>query len=706
MNRWLDDAVRLMFPPTPRPVQVLGSDEPIAVHESVAARAGRASRKLTSTLLLTAAIILPVATIIVPGLFPELSRLSEFAPVTVVAWLALGGYLGVLESSARGVDARLKREIGAQLRAVFGGAEREWERARLKRASLGGIRIITPPGGAALDLEKKERALAALLPEYTIAIAHSDSRQIVLDAAKGNKEVMASREAMARSGGLIVAIADAEDTPSRPEAAEWTLAPEVGATSAPKIDALAREQGLTLAEWLPYEHRAVVAALDTDTRTTRDRIAGILKCDLWAIEIERTMSDGHTQTVEILRAPSLNLDQEKRIETWRQVTRSIPDGTTGWTVTEDAATGRTTLTWGPTRVLPALVPGADLVPDRIDASAWSKLPLGIDARGNVACLDLKAGPHSLVVGRTGSGKSVSTRIVIVGALARGFEVVYIDPVKRGSGLRDLEPWTRGMYTASVVEAAEVLRAVYAEVTRRVDLIEDARAEDWREVDEIRPWLIVLDEFTGLVRPDAKPPRESAGYDEWETVSTAKAEITTLTSRIAAEARSAGIFLLLSTQQPRTEYIPGDARENLGSVVQLSQPNKSPSRIALGMVFDQDEIDDARTELADLHGANPGFALVSNDGGGLRGIRVGYLEPGEPARLLEALGVPEGELLIPKHSRRRDDSTVEPTLPDYFDDDAAWEEDLDEMPERRGATRSDAEALSVDLSDLEASDLFD
>lgn len=593
------------------------------------------------------------------------------------------------------VDHRSKAKLLGAVKTAFGGSETEWNRARfVARGKVVTVRHV--PAAAFTDLRASDAKLAAVAPGWQIDEGRTSAEASRVTLVSTTEETEANRAIVVASEGLVISASTLEmDAGKRPRKVRYNLAPGTGQSAYPRVDALAQKDGLRVTSWQWSSGYAIAERLDADVAQARDVIADALKVQPHEIEIKvvRAEDEPRFESITIVRAPLIALDEDKRLETWRLTTRMLPYGTTGWTVEEGA---QTVLTWGPTREVPGLVPGADLLPEVISPDEWSRIPLGIDSAGAISVLDLKAGPHSLVVGPTGSGKSVSTRLLILGALARGFQIVYIDPVKRGAGLRDMEPWTRGMYTTSAVEAAEVLTAVYAEVTRRVDAIEDARVEDWRSLDGIQPMLVILDEFVGLVRPEVKPTDKNGdAYAEWEEKATAQGQITTLVSKIAAEARSAGVFLALATQRPDTTYIPGEARSNLGSVVLLVSPNKAPARTTLGMVFDADEIEDAKVEVKDLHGSTPGFALVANEGGGLRGIRVGYIEPDQPAAILTALGVPLGDLIVPKHERKRGaEEEPEEVMP--------WDVQFDEplpAPEIDLPADIDFDASGFNLDDL-------
>ena len=123
----------------------------------------------------------------------------------------------------------------------------------------------------------------------------------------------------------------------------------------------------------------------------------------------------------------------------------------------------------------------------------------------------------------------------------------------------------------------MLRAVYAEITRRKQLNAAHGVGSTRELPDPPPHLLVLiDEFTSLVGRDPVPPRTDdpeldAERDLIEAANHARIEIGVFAGKIAREARSAGVTLALGTQKlsaKMLDTIPGagDLKVNLSRVL--------------------------------------------------------------------------------------------------------------------------------------------
>jgi DNA segregation ATPase FtsK/SpoIIIE, S-DNA-T family len=167
-------------------------------------------------------------------------------------------------------------------------------------------------------------------------------------------------------------------------------------------------------------------------------------------------------------------------------------------------------------------------------------PLGMAAEGPFVVDLVEHGPHALVAGTSGSGKSELLQTLVLSLAAnyspRQVNFLFVD-YKGGASsaeLRDL-PHTVGYVTnLSGRMSLRALTSLRAELQRRMALME-GKAKDLRELlrvapDEAPPSLvIVVDEFATLVK---EIPDFVAGIVD-----------------IAQRGRSLGVHLILATQRP-------------------------------------------------------------------------------------------------------------------------------------------------------------
>jgi S-DNA-T family DNA segregation ATPase FtsK/SpoIIIE len=208
---------------------------------------------------------------------------------------------------------------------------------------------------------------------------------------------------------------------------------------------------------------------------------------------------------------------------------------------------------------------------------WSLSPrsteavVGISLDGAFGIDMVRDGPHGLVAGTTGAGKSELLQSIVASlAVANrpdGMTFVLVD-YKGGAAFKDCVdlPHTVGMVTdldTHLVERALV--SLGAELTRREHILADAEAKDIEDYIDIRAkkphlpdmprLLIVIDEFASLARelPDF---------------------VTGLVN-VAQRGRSLGIHLILATQRPGGVVSP-EIRANTNLRIALRVTDKSES----------------------------------------------------------------------------------------------------------------------------------
>ncbi len=234
--------------------------------------------------------------------------------------------------------------------------------------------------------------------------------------------------------------------------------------------------------------------------------------------------------------------------------------------------------------VPANVSLADLEPVADDASTviarrWMQAGrdpapvarLGLSGDGIVDVDLVRDGPHGLVAGTTGAGKSELLRTLVVSLAARAspdhLTMILVD-FKGGS---TFDACARLPHTVGVVTdlddglAERVLVSLDAEVRRRERLLRAARVDDLtsyrRAVDDPLPRLVVvIDEFASL----AKELPDFLGA----------------LVAIAQRGRSLGIHLLLATQRP-AGVVTDDIRANTNLRIALRLQDRTDADDVVG-----------------------------------------------------------------------------------------------------------------------------
>ncbi len=194
------------------------------------------------------------------------------------------------------------------------------------------------------------------------------------------------------------------------------------------------------------------------------------------------------------------------------------------------------------------------------AAGWSDVdtpfapctPLGVAADGIVDVDLVRDGPHALLAGTTGAGKSELLRSLVLGLAVRvapsQLQLVLVD-YKGGATFDDLTalPHVVGVVTdLDDALADRALRSLHAELRRREAVLREHAAADLPSLRiraphvEMPRLVIVVDEFAALVAEQSEFLHALVG--------------------VAQRGRSLGVHLLLATQRPQG-VISDDIRAN-------------------------------------------------------------------------------------------------------------------------------------------------
>ncbi len=192
--------------------------------------------------------------------------------------------------------------------------------------------------------------------------------------------------------------------------------------------------------------------------------------------------------------------------------------------------------------------------------------------------DLAKGPHYLVAGATGSGKSVCLNAMIVSLIMRyspeDLRLILIDPKR--VGFRCYEHLPHLMIDEIITEpkkALAVLQWAYNEMENRYKMFETAPNA-----------ISNIEAYNEQVANDtvAKMPRIVIIVDELaDLMETCKRDMEAKIRALAQKSRAAGIHLVLATQRPSVDIITGTIKANLPSRIALKVMNFQDSQTILG-----------------------------------------------------------------------------------------------------------------------------
>lgn len=204
-----------------------------------------------------------------------------------------------------------------------------------------------------------------------------------------------------------------------------------------------------------------------------------------------------------------------------------------------------------------------------------RLGLGQDVSGNAVAADLRAMPHLLIAGATGSGKSVCINALITALLLQNspdtLRLLLIDPKRVELTQYNHIPHLLSPVIVDVEKVVPALRWVMREMDSRFRRfasvgardIEDYnhRVSDMRDKDTVPYIVVVVDELADLMMQSA---------DETERV----------ICRLAQMARATGIHLVVATQRPSTDVVTGLIKANFPSRIAFAVASSIDSRVIL------------------------------------------------------------------------------------------------------------------------------
>jgi S-DNA-T family DNA segregation ATPase FtsK/SpoIIIE len=231
--------------------------------------------------------------------------------------------------------------------------------------------------------------------------------------------------------------------------------------------------------------------------------------------------------------------------------------------------------------------------------------LGASAEGPVSIDLVQEGPHALLGGTTGAGKSELLQTLVTSlALAHRPDVlsfVLID-YKGGSAFTDCArlPHVLGIVTDLDAHlTTRALTSLEAELKRREHLLAAVGAKD-------------LDDYRRISRPGAPPlGRLVLVVDEFKMLADDLPDFVAGLVRLAAIGRSLGVHLVLATQRP-AGIISADMRANISLRVALRVRDRA----------DSDDVIES-PEAATISDRTPGRALIRTGGGDLLTVQTAY-----------------------------------------------------------------------------------
>ena len=233
------------------------------------------------------------------------------------------------------------------------------------------------------------------------------------------------------------------------------------------------------------------------------------------------------------------------------------------------------------------------------------LLIGMSRNGLITLTLDDENPHLLIAGMTGSGKSMLLRSMIVNLILTGRNIlIHLADLKAGAefGIYEMSSAIT-TFTQNIEDTLELLKMLDGEMMKRYSMFRETgvvNIEEYsREHKKIPEHVLFIDEFANIAEED----KECLKY----------------LKRLLRMARACGIHIILCTQRPDSQTVPGAIKNNVGARIALYCSDPVNSRI----IIDSDKA-------AYLTGNGHGILHTKND----VEFRGFYLETEDAKKLIK------------------------------------------------------------------------
>lgn len=291
------------------------------------------------------------------------------------------------------------------------------------------------------------------------------------------------------------------------------------------------------------------------------------------------------------------------------------------TVVPDGARARIKLNHQPPATFPATVPlepallqRPTTLEQRFIVAPQLVLPVGVTREGQHVTVPLASRPHTVIAGTSGSGKSRTLQTMIVGLALQGAQVAVGD----AKGDPDLAALYQSRlpgfvhHSTTVAGISRLILWLKDELALRAALIPHLARRgvprpSWDSV------VVVIDEWGQMCDEllNSPDPAERGA---------AEAMVNTV-SKIFAQGRSFGLYLILSTQHTYASALPGRLAQNASTRIVMGRP-KAGSRGPLEVLF-ASEREEASAAADGILDGMKGRGIVADQSGTIQQFQSYY-----------------------------------------------------------------------------------
>lgn len=209
----------------------------------------------------------------------------------------------------------------------------------------------------------------------------------------------------------------------------------------------------------------------------------------------------------------------------------------------------------------------DIYPYEFKKLKGLTLLVGMSRNGLITLTLNDESPHLLIAGMTGSGKSMLLRAMIVNLILSGHKniKIHLSDLKNGVefGIYEMSS-SITTFTRDIEDTLKLLQSLDTEMMNRFNLFRESgvvNIDEYNQNHEPLPkHILFIDEFANIVEED----RDCLYY----------------LKRLLRMARACGVHIIICTQRPDAQTVPGSIKNNVAAVIALKCNEPINSRIIL------------------------------------------------------------------------------------------------------------------------------
>lgn len=205
---------------------------------------------------------------------------------------------------------------------------------------------------------------------------------------------------------------------------------------------------------------------------------------------------------------------------------------------------------------------------------------GMDTEGGMYQKPISAGPHWIICGQTGSGKSVYINSILISMMSHShpdeLKITWIDPKKVEATAYVGLPYCPINPVTDMSDAYGLIQYYCWEMDRRYELLADT---DTKQLSEFNDWVEKHPE-EAKKRGYEKLPYYVCVVDEYADLVMQEKEVEEGLIRLGQKSRASGIHLMIATQRPSASIISPNLKANIPSRVGLKTSDATNSAIIL------------------------------------------------------------------------------------------------------------------------------